>query len=91
MNDFLKMDIFFVVATLVTLLIGGLLGLAIYKVIKILETVRKITDLVQEEVLETKQDLRELRGFIREKNFTFSKVISFLKRYGKRIVRRMPF
>ena len=62
MDPFLKMDIFFVVATLVTLAIGALFVSISWKLWKILGYVERIAKIAGEEVEHLHEDAAYVRG-----------------------------
>lgn len=66
MDDFLKMDVFFVVTTAVVLGGGVLVAVALFYVIKILRNVDNVARNVSEESDNVRSDLSVLRTKIRE-------------------------
>ncbi len=65
MNEFLKMDIFFVVTTVVVVLLGVFLLVAMYYIIRILKNVNHVSQNVSEESDHIKVDVNILRAKIR--------------------------
>lgn len=66
MNDFLKMDIFFVTTTSVVFLLGALLIVALYYLIRILKSIDHVAQNVSNESDTVRQDLAVLREKIRD-------------------------
>jgi hypothetical protein len=62
MDPFLKMDIFFVVATAVTLLVGLLFALVAWKLWKILSHVERIAEIAGKEAEHLREDAAYVRG-----------------------------
>ncbi len=62
MDEFLKMDIFFVVATLCLIFLTALIGFAIWKLLKILKHVERIAQLAGKEAEHLQEDAAYLRG-----------------------------
>lgn len=65
MDDFLKMDVFFVVATVSTVLLSALVAIILWRLSRILASVERITEQVALESEEIRKDLGELRRDIR--------------------------
>lgn len=77
MNDFLKMDIFFAVTTVETVLITALLGLVIWKVLRILNHVERLAKAAGDEA----EHLRDDAAYLRGKLFgTLDTLLSFIPR-----------
>ncbi len=66
MNEFLKMDIFFVVATVVVVLLGVFALVAMFYIIRILKNVDHLSQNVSEESDHIKVDVNILRAKIRD-------------------------
>lgn len=66
MEEFLKMDVFFVVATAVTLLLGVMSSVALYYIIRILRSVDHVSQNISDESDHIKIDLGILRAKVRE-------------------------
>jgi biopolymer transport protein ExbB/TolQ len=84
MEEFLKMDVFFVVTTLAVIIVSVLLGIALYYIIRILRNVEHVSERVAEESDNIQSDLRELRANIRKEG---AKMKHFAEFFGG-IVRR---
>ncbi|HXK37586.1 MAG TPA: hypothetical protein VJ579_00770 [Candidatus Paceibacterota bacterium] len=77
MNDFLKMDIFFVVTTFVVLLWGIIGAVVLYYVIRVLKYIEQLSRTVAEGADELRGDLDEVRAQVREEGVRFKHVIQF--------------
>ena len=66
MSEFLKMDIFFVVTTIVTVVAGVFIVIALYYVVRILRSVDHLAQNVSTESDNIKEDLLLLRTKLRE-------------------------
>jgi hypothetical protein len=66
MDEFLKMDIFFFVATFGILILSILVSLVLYYVVRIVKNVHEISEVVKKETHDTMQDFRVLRKEVRE-------------------------
>ena len=86
MDDLLKMDIFFVVATLATVIIATLMIVALAFVIKVLRTINRISEEVEEEAVAIREDIAEARQGVRE--FQFSDLFALFGKSAKRIATR---
>lgn len=62
MNDFLKMDIFFFIATAEMLILGALVGFVIWRILKILKHVERIAEIAGAEAQNLHNDAAYLRG-----------------------------
>lgn len=77
MNDFFKMDIFFVVTTFVVAL-WGIIGLvALYYIIRILKYIEQLSRMAVEEVDEIRDDIAEVRSQVREEGVRMKHILQF--------------
>jgi hypothetical protein len=86
MENFFKMDVFFVVATLMAVVIGVLIAVALVYAIRFLRTVNRISDSVEEEADRIRSDIQEARGKV--KNFKLLHLFPLLGKSVKRITTR---
>ena len=86
MTDFLKMDIFFVVATVATVLIAALIIIALVHAVKLLRTLNRIGEEVEEETKAIREDIEEARSRVRD--FSFRQVFSLFGKAAKRAASR---
>ena len=77
MNDFFKMDLFFVVTTLVVLLAGVLLIVALYYLIRILKSFDHLAQNVSEESDAVRGDIEVLRVRAREEGMKVKHLVDF--------------
>jgi hypothetical protein len=77
MEDFLQMNIFFATTTSVVLLLGVLLSIVLYYLIKILRSIEHITANVSEESDSLRGDLHVLRGKIRDEGMKIKHFMDF--------------
>jgi hypothetical protein len=84
MNDFLQMDIFFFVTTLVATLLGVLAGLLLYRVWKILGHVEEISREVSQEAVLVRADIDTVRTVARTEGLrkAAGAIQSAFKRFG---------
>jgi len=62
MDEFLKMDIFFVVATFSLLLISALVAFAVWRLLRILKHVERIAEVAGKEAENIREDAAYVRG-----------------------------
>ena len=84
MDDFLKMDVFFVVTTAAVLTGGALALVALLYVIKILRNVDNVVRNVSEESDSMRGDIAILRGKIRDEGMKWKHVADFFTRVTSR-------
>jgi len=75
---FFKMDIFFFVTTFVVVVLGLLLSILFYYLIKVVRDISEITDAVKKEAHGVVEDLREVRKDVKEG-------VATAKRYTKAV------
>lgn len=86
MDAFTKMDIFFVVSTGAVALVAVLVGLLLYRAIRILSALDRIANEVKEEAVEVRADLQKLR---RETGkLSLAAIASFFGTAAKRAIGR---
>ena len=88
MTDFLKMDIFFVVTTIVVVLIGALVIVVLVQVVRFLKTVNRIGEQVEEETAALREDIGEARSRIKQEGFRVASLMSLVTKAGKRMTKR---
>jgi len=84
MNDFLKMDIFFIVTTLVVLMLGIVVTLILFRVWRILGHVEDISRDISEESALLRNDVAQMRARIKTEGFKFTHIMSL---FSSRIAR----
>lgn len=85
MDDFLKMDIFFAVTTLVVVVLAVLLGLILYRVFRILGYIERISKGVEAESMEIRADIAELRTHIKKEGMQFGAIVRFFWKQLQRL------
>lgn len=88
MDEFLKMDIFFVVATVAVVVVAGLLSYAIYRVIRILRYVEQLSETVSGEATLIRADIDDVRANIRKEGFKMAHLARFVRNTVKGFVKR---
>lgn len=84
MDEFLKMDVFFVVTTVAVVLVGALLGLVLWRLHRILKNVEHVSEQVAIETDFIRQDISDIRAEIRSGRSRFASLTSFFTKMGKR-------
>lgn len=84
MNDFLKMDIFFIVTTLAVGIFGTVVTLILFRIWRILGNVEKISAMLSEEGGLVRKDIADLRSNIRREGLHMRFVGRFFRDISKR-------
>jgi hypothetical protein len=79
MSEFAKMDIFFVVTTIVVIILGILLALIFYRVWRILGHVERFSLLMSDEAMLVREDIAELRQNVKREGFKMRYIVRFFK------------
>ena len=87
MDDFLKMDIFFVVSTVAVVVVGGLFAYILVRVLRILRNVERLSDAVTEEARLLKWDIDDVRQKVRSEGFKLSYVSRLFRATRTRFTR----
>jgi uncharacterized protein YoxC len=91
MTDFFKMDLFFVVTTVVVVLAGAFLVVALYYLIRILKSVDHLAQNVSEESDNVRGDISILRARVREEGMKVKHLVDFFSgMQSRRQTRRKP-
>jgi len=85
MNEFLKMDIFFVVATVATVFVSMLVCMALYYLVRFLATINRIGEEIEEETGAIRADIEETRHKVRREGLRFTHLVSFFKKTASRV------
>lgn len=78
MNEFLKMDIFFMVTTAAVVVVTVLLVFILIRVLRILKNIEDISELVEEEGQKIREDIARVRESVREEGVRAKHFLSFL-------------
>ncbi len=84
MDEFLKMDIFFVVTTVVVLALGGLVAYVLWRVSRILKHIEHISEQVALETDNIRGDLAQVRAEIKDGKGKVKSLLKFFGTIGKR-------
>jgi len=77
MNEVLHANIFFVIASVATVIFCILISLALWQLFKILRSVRAITERIEQASELVAEDVKEVRDFIKTGGM-FSRFVSFV-------------
>ena len=78
MNEFLKMDIFFVVTTVAVAIVSILLVVVLVRVLTILKNIQDISELVEEEGNKIREDIARVRASVTEEGIRAKHILRFL-------------
>jgi hypothetical protein len=84
MDQFLKMDIFFVVTTVAVVVLGVLLAFVLVKAYRILGHLEHISEQAALESDRLREDIAELRADIRSGEHKIGSMLGFLGKIGKK-------
>ncbi|MEK7201431.1 MAG: hypothetical protein AAB737_02245 [Patescibacteria group bacterium] len=87
MDNFLKMDIFFVVATLATTVLSVLLTMVLLRVLGILKKIDEVTALVRGEGEQLREDIQNVREHVHKEGLRIGHLFGFLSGMKKRKTR----
>ena len=79
MDDFAKMDVFFIVTTCAVGIVGALSGLILYRIWQILGEVSRFAKMMNEEAALMRKDVAHLRANVAHKGFRMKYVVRFFK------------
>ncbi|HEY4525335.1 MAG TPA: hypothetical protein VJL39_03135 [Candidatus Paceibacterota bacterium] len=80
MDDFFKMDVFFIVATLATIVLVALLAWILVRILRILGNVEKITDSAAAETELFRADIADVRKGVRDEGLKLKHIVQFARR-----------
>lgn len=86
MDDFLKMDIFFGVATVATIALTALMAVALMYLIRILRILTRLSEGVAEEAKALKADFNEARAAARKGGGEVMGLIKAITKYATRLL-----
>lgn len=84
MDEFLKMDIFFFVTTLVVIVVACLAAFVLWRLERVLKNVEHISKQIAIESDMVRQDLAEMRSDIRHGKSRLKSLFGFLGKFAKR-------
>jgi hypothetical protein len=88
MDEFLKMDIFFFVTTVMVVVLGVLAAYVFWRVTKILKYLEHIAEQAALETDNLREDIAEFRSDIRQGGNRIMSALSFFDRVGKKSKRK---
>ncbi len=88
MNEILQANIFFIIASIATVCFCILVSIALYHVIKILQTVRSVLERIEAGSEVLAEDLAQFRSFFAEGGFVSRFFSSFVPGAGSKKTRR---
>ncbi len=86
MDQFLKMDIFFVIATVGVIVLLILVAIAFYYFIRLLRTLNRVALTVEEEAHALKGDLEDARASIKRGGNSLLSLFGFATKTSKRLL-----
>ncbi|HVN26812.1 MAG TPA: hypothetical protein VMT99_04170 [Candidatus Paceibacterota bacterium] len=84
MSELIHADIFFFVTTIVVIVVGATLTVALIYLSRVLSDVKVITEQVREETVLVRTDVKDLRDGIRREGFRIERFLAFFKSIAKR-------
>lgn len=84
MDEFLKMDIFFFVATVAVVVLAFFTAFVLWRLQRVLKNIEHISEQVAIESDIVRQDIAEMRSDIRHGKGRIKSLFSFLGKFGKR-------
>jgi CHASE3 domain sensor protein len=84
MNEFLKMDIFFFVTTLLVIVLGICAGYVTWRFQRILKNIEHISEQVAQESDTIREDLAEMRSDVKRGKGRIRALFGFLKKSGSK-------
>lgn len=78
MNEFFKMDIFFVITTVAVVVVSILLAIILIRVLRILKNIEDISELVEAEGQKIREDIARVRTSVTEEGVRAKHIFRFL-------------
>ena len=88
MNEFFKMDIFFVIATIGFVVLAILIGIILLYFIKLIRTLNRVALDVEEEAHALKEDLDAARASVKRGGSGLLSLFGFAGKTGKRLINK---
>ena len=82
MTEFFKMDAFFVVATIATVVIAAITIVALVYAVRFLRTINRVADEIEEEADATREVIKDARKSVR--GFRFGQLFSLFRTRAKK-------
>lgn len=78
MDDFLKMDLFFAITTFAVILLTGLISVALYRLLRLFETLDRIAKTAETEAELIREDIQALRVKAGREGLKLRHIVKFL-------------
>jgi len=78
MDEFLKMDVFFMVTTASVLILTALVGFLVVRLMRVLATIERIVDSAEKEAERVREDIQDLRTKARKEGLQLRHILGFL-------------
>lgn len=88
MSEFLKMDIFFVVATGAVVVLAGFTAFVLWRLGRVLKNVEHVSEQVAKESDTIREDLAEMRSDIRQGKGRLKSLFGFVGKSAKRATKK---
>lgn len=79
MNTLIHADVFFFVTTIVVVVVGIALTVALVYLAKVLSDIKTVTQQVKEETILFREDIAELRSDVKKEGFRAGRLFMFLR------------
>ncbi len=86
MEDLAKMDLFFIVTTVAVIVVAGLFSYGLYRIIRILRHVERITEMAEAEGKLMREDIASMRASLTREGFKLKTLFSFIRRRFKSMI-----
>jgi hypothetical protein len=84
MDTLIHADIFFFVTTIVVIIVGIAFTIALIYLAKVLSDVKEITKQVKEETILFREDIKDLRGDMKQEGFRVERLVMFFRNLFKK-------
>ena len=84
MNEFLKMDVFFVVTTIAVIAVSALTIFVLWKIARILRNVEHVSEQISLEADAVREDLADVRAEVKRGKGRIASLLGFFKKATKR-------
>lgn len=88
MDPFFKMDVFFVISSVMTLIVGGLFAIVLWKLLALLKTLQELADKAEKETAALTSDIAEVRGAFKREGLRLAALFELLIGGAKRFFSR---
>ncbi|HUC31193.1 MAG TPA: hypothetical protein VMR99_00685 [Candidatus Paceibacterota bacterium] len=88
MDTLIHADIFFFVTTIIVVLVGIALTVALIYLAKVLSDIKEVTQQVKEETILFREDIKTLRSDVQKEGFRVERFLMFLRNLFKKAIPR---